>query len=74
MQFDAIETGLLRANRRVSEQTRQHLRKILDVRSVHVGDAFAIAEPQRFQFIRRQHAGELVFAHGAQADADFGIG
>ena len=41
---------------------------------MHVGDALAIAELQRFQFVRRENPREFVFAHGAQAVARHPLG
>ena len=74
MQLDAVEPGRLRANGRVGEQTRQHLRQVPDLRTIHVGDALAIAELQRFQLTKRQRAGKIPFAHGAEASANLGVG
>ena len=65
MQLDAVEACRFGAQRGFGEQTRQHLRQIADVRMLHVGDALAIAELQRLPFVRREHAGEFVLAHGA---------
>jgi hypothetical protein len=74
VQLDAVEARLFGAQSGFGEQTRQHLRQALDVRAVQIGDALAIAELQRFPFVRRQHAGEFVLFHGAQAGAHLGVG
>ena len=42
--------------------------------TVHVGDALAIAELQRFQFVRRQHGRKFVVAHRRKAGAHVGVG
>ena len=73
MQLDAIEARGFRALCGCGEQARQRLRQIADVRQLNVGDAFAIAEAQRFPFLRREHALELVFAQRTQALAHRGI-
>ena len=74
MQLDAVEAGLLGAQRRVGKQAGQHLRQFANMRELHVGDALAVAELQRLKLIGRQHSRKLVLAHGAQAGADVGVG
>ena len=52
MQLDAVEARGLRALRGRGEQTRQRLRQIADVRQLHIGDAFAIAEAAALPILR----------------------
>ena len=73
MQFDAVEAGLLRAQGGIGEQTGQHLRQVADMRQVHVGDALAIAEFQRFQFALGQDLRKFVALHAGERGADIGV-
>src|SRR5262245_7984527 len=56
VKLDSIETGLMRSKGGGSEDIGQHFGKLADVRQVHVGDALAIAEAQRFKLALIQHS------------------
>jgi hypothetical protein len=51
VELDAVKAGLLGTHCGIGEQTRQHLRQFANMRMLHVGDALAITELQRFQFM-----------------------
>ena len=59
VQLHPVEAGALRPQRCGGEQLRQHLRKVADMRQVHVGDALAQAVVERLQLARRQHLSQL---------------
>ena len=71
MQLDAVEAGLLRAQRRVGEQAGQDARQFGDVRQMRVGDALARAELQILQLAFGQDALEFVILHRRERGADF---
>src|SRR2546430_9950203 len=58
--LDAVEAGFTRAAGSVRENVRQYLRQFSNVRKLRIVYAFAITEPQRFQFARsEEHTSEL---------------
>ncbi len=56
MQLDTIESGHPRASRGLGKDSRQGLWQFANVRQMRIGNAFAIAEAQRFEFAFAEHA------------------
>src|SRR3989442_947228 len=61
MQLNAIESGLSRARGGIGENFRQHPRQFAYMAQMHVSDALAITEAQRFTLAFVENASDDVF-------------
>ncbi len=74
MQFDAVEACVLGAQGGIGEQAGKNDGQFANVRQMRVGDALAVSEIERFEFGRREDAGQFLGAHGCELCPDVRIG
>ena len=71
--FDAVETGGLRALGGGGEQRRQRFRQVTNMRQFDVNDALAIALHERFELARGQRLSPTAFAERKQTRPHLGF-